>query len=150
MPLRKKRIPVVFDTNLMIAFHLSKNPDSANVRAYRLWRNERKLQLVVSDDTVAEYLEILERIGVADQSIKRIERRLRSRKTVTWVNLGARPVVSRDPDDDVVIATAIAGKAKYLVTNDRDLLDIPTRERKKLRFKIVSPSEFLIRLESKN
>lgn len=99
---------------------------------------------------VAEYLEILERIGVADQNIKRIEKRLRSRKTVTWVYPIARPGVSRDPDDDVVIAAAIAGSAKYLVTNDHDLFDIPPRERKKLRFKIVSPSEFLDHLESKD
>jgi putative PIN family toxin of toxin-antitoxin system len=30
--------------------------------------------------------------------------------------------VCRDPDDDVVLATALAGKVSYLVTGDQDLL----------------------------
>lgn len=32
--------------------------------------------------------------------------------------------VSRDPDDDVVLATALAAKAKLIVSGDRDLLDL--------------------------
>jgi uncharacterized protein len=32
--------------------------------------------------------------------------------------------VSRDPDDDVVLATALAAKADLIVSGDRDLLDL--------------------------
>lgn len=32
------------------------------------------------------------------------------------------PVVSRDPDDDVVLATAVAGRSAVVVTGDKDLL----------------------------
>lgn len=32
------------------------------------------------------------------------------------------PAVSRDPDDDVVLATAVVGAADVVVTGDRDLL----------------------------
>jgi len=52
-------VPVVLDTNVIIAFHLSTNPQSANVKVYRLWRNERRLQLIVSDETISEYLEMV-------------------------------------------------------------------------------------------
>lgn len=31
--------------------------------------------------------------------------------------------ISRDPDDNVVIETAVRGKAKYLVTGDKDITD---------------------------
>lgn len=51
--------------------------------------------------------------------------------------------LSRDADDNAFIATAIAGKAKYLVTNDRDLLDIGDVEKRTLRFDIVKPEQFL-------
>lgn len=36
---------------------------------------------------------------------------------------------SRDPDDNVVLATAITGRAKFLVTNDRDLLELSALNR---------------------
>lgn len=32
------------------------------------------------------------------------------------------PAVSRDPDDDIVLATAVAGSVAVIVTGDRDLL----------------------------
>ena len=47
--------------------------------------------------------------------------------------------VCRDEDDDVVLATALAGKADVIVTGDEDLLVL-----KKFRgIKILSPRQFL-------
>ena len=55
--------------------------------------------------------------------------------------LGQR--VCRDEDDDVVLATALAGKADVIVTGDEDLLVI-----KKFRgIEILSPRKFLERLD---
>ena len=45
--------------------------------------------------------------------------------------------------DDIFIATAIAAKADYLITNDRDLLEISEADKHKLKFQIVTPQEFL-------
>jgi putative PIN family toxin of toxin-antitoxin system len=44
----------------------------------------------------------------------------------------------RDQEDDPVLACALACKADYLVTGDRDLLEI----KKFHKIKIVSPREF--------
>jgi putative PIN family toxin of toxin-antitoxin system len=115
-----------------------------------LWRDHRELQLVVSDETVAEYFEVLQRHGVSERRIRHLDKRLRRRETVTHVGLGARPTASRDPDDNVVLAAAVAGKVKFLITNDNDLLDLPEGERKKFKFTILSPSEFLARIRSSN
>lgn len=52
--------------------------------------------------------------------------------------------VSRDGDDDVVLATAVAAGAAMIVTGDQDLLVIDRCN----GIDIVSPRDFLIRLSS--
>ena len=44
----------------------------------------------------------------------------------------------RDPDDDHILGTALAGECDCIVTGDRDLLDLKTV----LGVQIVNPSEF--------
>ncbi len=46
--------------------------------------------------------------------------------------------VCRDPDDDRILACAVAAKADYLVSGDSDLLDL----QEFLGIKIVSPKTF--------
>jgi predicted nucleic acid-binding protein len=40
------------------------------------------------------------------------------------------------------LATALVGKADFLITNDKDLLDIAESDEKKFKFKIVTPTGF--------
>lgn len=49
------------------------------------------------------------------------------------------PTVTRDPDDDYVLAYALVGAADYLVTGDKDLLSLGG---KISALKIVTPSQF--------
>ncbi|MEK6408046.1 MAG: putative toxin-antitoxin system toxin component, PIN family [Acidobacteriota bacterium] len=150
MPPRKKRTVVVLDTNVVLGFYLSRNQASPNAQVFRLWRDRRRLQLILSSDLTAEYLEVLPRLGIEEKKVARLAERLETRETVTHVNLGARATESRDPDDNVVLSTAAAGRARFLVTNDRDLLDIPASQRKKFKFEIVTPIELLTRLREKD
>ena len=53
--------------------------------------------------------------------------------------------VCRDPDDDVVLATALAGRADLIITGDRDLLVLKTFQ----RIRILSPRQVLEILHSK-
>jgi putative PIN family toxin of toxin-antitoxin system len=48
-------------------------------------------------------------------------------------------VVCRDPDDDLVIGTAVAGGATFIITGDKDLLVL----HEAFGVKIVSPNEFI-------
>ena len=50
------------------------------------------------------------------------------------------PVVSRDPDDDYVLAYALVGNADYLVTGDKDLLAL---EGLIAGLEIVTPAQFV-------
>jgi predicted nucleic acid-binding protein len=47
--------------------------------------------------------------------------------------------VPRDPDDDKIVACAVAADAEYLVTRDRDLLSIGTYA----GIAIIGPEQFL-------
>jgi putative PIN family toxin of toxin-antitoxin system len=114
---------------------------------FKLWRDQRKLQLILSDQLNREYLDVLARLNVAPSKIARLAERLKRRESVTHVNLGARPSASRDPKDNFVLATAVAGKAKFIVTNDRDLLDIPESQRKQFKFEIARPRDLLKRIK---
>ena len=143
MPPKKARLPVVLDTNVLVAQVLSKTRRSASSRVFDLWLVRRELQLVVSPPLIEEYLELLRRIGVAEERVELFHRRTLDSGTVTRVNLGKRFRVSRDSDDDMLLATAQAGRARYLVTNDRDLLDIPFEQRRPFRFEIVTPYQLL-------
>ena len=55
--------------------------------------------------------------------------------------------ICRDPDDDMFIEVAYESKAKYIVTFDKDLLDLRNEERKIIvnnhEIKILTPREFL-------
>lgn len=107
----------------------------------------KRLQLVISRPVLEEYLGALSMLGAAPQNLARLENYLAAANTVTPVNLGKRFHLSRDPDDNKFLDTAHVGKAKYLVTRDNDLLDIPKTALRGLRFQIVSPLELLQRLD---
>ncbi len=144
MSARKHRLPVVLDTNVFIRSFKTRSQSSPNRHVVRLWLIERKLQLIVSADVVADYLEIFNRVLAMDRDTLTAWRdRFAAAGRVTVVNLARRDVASRDPDDNVFLSTARAGKAKYLLTNDRDLLDIPDATKKDLAFVVMRPSEFL-------
>ena len=147
MPSRKERVPIVADANIIIGYYLSRNSKSALSLIIHMWRDLRNLQLVVSDEMIDEYLEVMERLSVAKARIEKLKSIFLTYPIVTRVQLGSRPTASRDADDNIILATAIAGKAKFLITNDNDLLDISDREKKRFKFEIVRPAEFLARLE---
>ncbi len=82
-------------------------------------------------------------LGASPQKLASLGQYLLTAKTVTQVNPGKRFYLSRDPDDNKFLDAAHAGRAKFLVTRDNDLLDIPEADLQGLRFQIVSPFDLL-------
>jgi putative PIN family toxin of toxin-antitoxin system len=114
----------VFDTNVIVAALKSRNPDSPTVELLKRWR-DGGFTLLYTDDVLLEYREKF----VA----RNIEPALRIAFLASLDALGERikltpdqiqPVVSADPDDDVVVACATVGKATHLVTYDPHLLNL--------------------------
>lgn len=144
MSARKHRIPVVLDTNVWVRNFKSPNKSSPNRRIIRVWLQQKRLQLIVSEEILAEYMEIFEDVlEFAPTDLEEWHETFIHDARVTMVRLARRDDQSRDPDDNVFLSTARAGKAKYLVTNDRDLLDLSEFVRRTLPFDIVAPDEFL-------
>jgi len=69
VPPRRERIPVVLDTNVIIAYYLSTSGRSASRRIFHLWRDIRRLQLIVSREVQDEYVEVLRRVNVAENRL---------------------------------------------------------------------------------
>lgn len=100
---RKKRLPVVLDTNVFVRALKAGSHTNWNRRIVRLWLIERQLQLVVSRELIAEYLGIF----------------------------------------NLLLATATSGEARFLITNDRDLLEVSDAVKQTLKYAIITPQEFL-------
>ncbi|MEX2118853.1 MAG: putative toxin-antitoxin system toxin component, PIN family [Pirellulales bacterium] len=141
---RKQRIRVVLDTNVFVRALKTRSSASPNQRIVRLWLTEKRLQLVVSDGLVDEYLGIFQDIlGMDPTLIENWQRRFLADSRSSLVSLGRRYTESRDPDDNLLLATATAGKAAYLITNDLDLLELPSGFQRSLRFEVVTPGRFI-------
>lgn len=110
---------VVIDTNIWIRILLKGRLTLPVLEAL----NEEKFQLVMSQPLIEELHEVWNRPRLkqridASQAI-RLEQQLRNR--AIWVELETVPPDCRDPKDLPVLATAIDGKARIIVSGDDDL-----------------------------
>ena len=145
---RKVQLKVVLDTNIFVGRFYAKHPHSANRASVRFWLVKRRFQLVLSREITEESLRIFREVLEFDaETVARWQQRFKNRRIVKSVRPRIKPTLSRDPNDNMFIAAAQAAKAQFLVTNDRDLLEIAEADKRKLKFQIVKPKEFLELLE---
>lgn len=121
---------LVVDTNVLVpaVIGASASPPGGSAGAGLIRARRGGLcALVVSDDLVAEYEEVLQRrpFGLSPRAARALCARIRERAICVTPARG-RPLLTADPDDDMVLKTAVAGKADlFLVTdNRRDFLEI--------------------------
>jgi putative PIN family toxin of toxin-antitoxin system len=111
---------VVLDTNIFVFMAMGGQVGKINDK----WR-AGKFILVVSENIVSEYLNVLQRPKL----------HLKSRTIATIVNRIYRKAefvtpeehvfaVQADPTDNKFIEAAIAGKAEHIVSGDKHLLDL--------------------------
>jgi putative PIN family toxin of toxin-antitoxin system len=134
----------VFDTNVLVSYLLTHRPPIATLIDVTMAREE--IVLV----TAPELLEELDRVLRYPRLQRYTTEEERTRFVALLLTLselvelpGEIPRICRDPDDDRIIACAVAGGADVIVSGDEDLLalervgDIP----------ILSPAELLTRVE---
>lgn len=141
----------LIDTNLLVRM-VAGAPHASPL--YRLWQAGR-FELLISPHLLDELAEVLDR--------PRLQRYLRPGTAQAFLTLlraeatVIAPTVSislcRDPKDDVLLQTAAAGRADYLVSADQDLTDDPYLKatmKTEYGVHIVTAAEFLAALEEQN
>jgi putative PIN family toxin of toxin-antitoxin system len=137
---------VVLDANVLGPGLLLERGTPFEVVQY--WR-ERRFEVVVSEHLVAELSTTLNkpywRARFASDRIQRalLTVRRRALRVIPTPNIDG---AATHWQDDIVIASAIAGNADYLVTGDKELLAVKAFR----TVSIVSPQEFLNILKTDN
>ena len=110
---------VFLDTNVLISGFATRGL-SADVVRLLLAEHE----LLTGEVVLAETGRVLaEKFGVPEERADQIGGLLR-RRHVEPVPDSEPPVEVRDPDDEIVLASAMAAGAEILITGDKDLLDV--------------------------
>ena len=135
-------LKVVLDTSTLISFVLTTGEIMRQVIA--AWRAD-EFVLVASPATLTELQEVLERPAI--QQIAKVSiARLHTEVVGISIHVAGRMElhnVCRDPKDDKFLACAVEGEAQYLVSSDKDLLDMGSYE----GTCILNPGEFLVALQ---
>jgi putative PIN family toxin of toxin-antitoxin system len=135
-------IRVVLDKNVLVSSILS--PGAAPGRIVRAWK-AGAFELCLSQPLFEEAAEVLVRPHIQKLSkvgAEQVEELLGLLPRVSFFVEGplpVEPVIADDPDDDLVLATAVAAGADVIVSGDRHLLDV--REHRGIP--IVTPRSFL-------
>jgi len=145
---------VVFDTNIYIQIVVNKYGPAG--RCFDLVLNE-DIRLYVSKNIINELKSVIKRPAfesllpdLTDRDIEAFVAGLEEVAEVLKVPKGSIEIV-RDPNDDMLIEAAVYCDADFIITWDRDLLDLMTGiddvskefKQKFRKLKIVHPQEFL-------
>ncbi len=110
---------IVLDTNQLVKA-LMRPPELATfVMAWQA----RRFTVLCSAELLTEYQLVLNYPEISSLIYPELLRAFQSHllRDMEIVDLPQIPPLCRDPDDDKVIATALYGRAHYLLTEDRDL-----------------------------
>ena len=106
---------------------------------------KRKIKILISEEIINEIVKVIQRepkfkksIEELDEKIKDIVRTILSISSLILIK-NKISIVKEDPSDNIIIETALDGKADYLITYDKHLLNI--KEFGKI--KIIQPKDFL-------
>lgn len=122
-----ERLRAVFDTNVVIAALKSRQSTSPTAELLRRWA-AGEFDLLYSAALQAEYEE------------KIVARRINSMRAASFLSdlkthgvpievMNVEAIIAADPDDDVVLACAVAGGATHLVTYDPHFLPLSANYR---------------------
>jgi putative PIN family toxin of toxin-antitoxin system len=139
----------VIDTNVWISAFLTPHGHPAQIYAAA---QSQIFFPVTSEPLLAELAEVLSRprlMKVHGESLPEIEKFVAELKRLAiLVPITGSLALCRDPDDDVLLKTALAGRAPYIVSRDEDLtrdLDLYEAARR-LGVQIATVAQFLKRL----
>ena len=129
---------IVIDTNVFVSSFFG--PEGNPRAIIDLWKTG-KMILSVSEEILGEYVEVLARLGLADEpELKELLQLFQRRSNIVFVTSAPTlSMIEKDPDDDKFVGCAAASGAKIVISGDKHLQDL-----KKFKdIQILSPVEFL-------
>lgn len=142
---------VLLDTIVLVSALINSKSKPAKLLIH--WK-ENKFNLVVSDILLKEFSEVIRhprirgKYKITDKEVKELEKIILDK--AIFVPTFDKINFCRDSDDNVILETAIVGKANYVVTGDRD---IRTPELVKYlaqnKIEITTVNKYLNKLEGK-
>ena len=132
----------VIDTSSLISYVLTRGDIMRRVVAQ--WR-ANGFAVLSSPVTRAELTAVLSRPQIQRLAVASLDPLIQGLERYTWHVPGALDLTGacRNPKDDKFLACAVEGKAHYLVSSDKDLLDMKSCR----GVAIVNPGQFLLALE---
>jgi len=133
-------VKVVLDTNVIVSALIARGTPYYCLLALK----HKIFALIYSKEIIDELSEVLERkFRWSEDEIN---------KTVSFIQqighqvetTGTLQVIEADPDDNIIIETAMIGEADLIVSGDRHLIKMGQYE----GIEVVTPAEFLKRLFS--
>jgi uncharacterized protein len=128
-------LSVILDTNLFISAYISGGMTETILDLIV----DGKLKLNVSQHLINEVLDkLVNKFGFDESDLEKFNDliNLRSMPYLTFQNVK----ICRDPKDDFLIDLIIASNPDYLITRDKDLLEI---EQSFGKTRIIKPEEFM-------
>jgi putative PIN family toxin of toxin-antitoxin system len=133
-------LEVVIDTNVFISALTGGRTTSKIHTALR----KGAFKIVLSDALLTELIDVLNRpeFGISNSDLADFIAFIRTyAKIITTDQI---ITICRDPEDNMILECAVSGKAKYIVTGDKDLLTLKIFQ----NIPILTPSIFIKLLES--
>ena len=133
-------IRIVLDTNILVSA-IIRNGNPRNLFQLGI---DGKYQILISKEILDELFEVLQRpkFKMTREDIIHIVSTLLETAQIVRLTSNFK-VISKDPDDNIIINTAHDGNANYIVSGDKDIRDLKNFQ----KIKIVSVYEMLKILE---
>ncbi len=130
-------IKVVIDTNVFISSFFGGNPK----RIIDLWK-KGEIKLCLSREIVDEYVEILKRLGLQNESELQelLNTFAEGHNIIFSATTPSLIIIEQDPDDNMFIECAVALGCSHIISGDKHLKQVKNY----MGIKIVHPKEFLI------
>jgi len=133
---------ITLDTNILVSAFISKEGQPAKILDLVLTFQE--IRLVLSETILREFREVMlreevrERFGYSARDVESFVQHLRGVSSMVAVKSRFK-MVKADPNDDIVVNTAVDGKAEWIVSGDVHL----RRMRVFRGIRIVNPRQML-------
>lgn len=141
---------VLLDTNILVSALISSKSKPAKLLGH--WK-ENKFNLVTSDVLLKEFSEVIrrprikEKYKITDKEIKELEKVILDK--AIFIPTSGQTNLCRDSDDNVILETAIVGKANYVVTGDKDIKTPELAEYlAQNKIETITVSQYLDKLEN--